>query len=236
MRLQTSMLNVKRVFDSIYKAGEPDESRTLAAWQSRAIASRAALLEIRSRIDQQEQELSEIYKPDAVRDIMSDTKESYAEVVRSERNRLTAELDAVLDSKMGQYKAVALTAPTTDQINLLTALSLRDDLTESELSHIAADNAGNFQFLRSLKSIAGKAGIDIPAPPSVEQVTEQFSRARENCVASLADIATLDTEVGYFSRCFYFGIGIGPAASLTELDQQTFTAPQKPDTDGQQEG
>lgn len=237
MRFATSLTNMKDVFDSIYKPGQPDEKRTLGSWQTDCIASREALLEIKSRLDQQEAELSEIYKADAVRDIMADSRAAFDEVVRSEKSRLTDTLDEVLDAKMNRYKSVALTAPTTEQVSLLTVLSLRDDLTESELSHIAAANAGNFQFLRSLKSIAKRSGIDLITAPTIEEVTEQLADAREYGMTSLRDICTPDSEMGYFSRCFFAGPGIGPASRFAKLDQLTFTSAQvEHEADGQNAG
>lgn len=225
MIFSQTMMNTKMVYDSIYRAGKPDGRATLESWRRDCVLSHSALQELKNRLDEKEMELSEIYTSKAVQEIMHDSRESFGDIVRDERRRLTARLDEILDAKMEQYKSVALSAPSDEQIRLLTALSLRDDLTETEVSEIAAANAGSFQFLRSLKSVAGKAGIDIPAPPGVEQINDQLGDARQYGTDSLRDLDVSDSEMGYFSRLFYSAQECPP--QLKSLDGLIFTAPQE---------
>lgn len=221
-----NMIDTKRIFDAVYKTGNPDTSKTLIAWQNRAISTRAALLEVQSQIDAQEQELNQIYQPAAVAELMRETRDAMAELVRGERDKLADDLDNILDAKRQQYKAIGLAAPTTEQINLLTALNLRDSVSEAEVSYIATEMSGNFQALRALKSIAKRSGIDLPDPPSVENVEEDLNLAREYATSSLRDIAVPNNELGYFSRCFYIAPGVGPARKFLDLDSNIFTSVQ----------
>lgn len=240
MKFNTTMIDAQRVFDSIYKAGNPDPSKTLIAWQNRAINARNAILAVQDQVDAQERELNQIYKSQAVAELMQPTKDAMDQIVNEERDKLTAELDETLEGKREQYKAVAMSAPSEAQLRFLQALSYRDDLTPGEVSKIAAENADCHQFLRALKAIAKKGGVDsVIAPPTSEEVDEALENAREYGMDALRSLATPSSEMGYFHRAFFAAPGVGPAAQFSRLDNNIFTSVQAPaesEADGQDAG
>lgn len=217
----------EKIYNAVNRSGRPDVSKGLAGWQKQAKVTRGAILMAREQVNAEKEKLN-IYNDEEKRRRSAELDRTLNDIIRLGREKLTAALDAVIEAKRQQFKRVALSAPTESQIRLLQALALRDDLTEGEVSEIAADMADCLQALKSLGSICRKAGLDFPTVITQEDFENQISAARQFSVDMLNTIDTPSDALDGIPTTFWIYEGKGPAnAYYTPLDTPRFAAVQQ---------
>ena len=110
--------------------------------------------------------------------------------------------DAVLAAKRESFKN-AMKAPTDEQLRLLTALSMRQNVGGDEISYFAENLTGNLPALRCLSEVAGKNKIAFPAiltGSELEDSLESSSAAMEKYLSTLG-VGTDDLK--YEHRLFW---------------------------------
>ena len=219
--------NYQTIFDTVYHSGNPDAAKGFCGWQRKAQITRGALLKVKEKIASDLKELRETYNEKTVQSLYADMMSDYGTIKAAAEKRLLTGLDEIVAEKRKQYRKIALTAPTDEQLRLLQALALRDDLTENEVTAIAESMGDNLQALRSLGSIARKNGLDFPSYGTVDEFENALADAEQYCKETLYDLDA--DELGYFAKCFYDYEGIGlPAIKFRPLDEPLFAAVQKP--------
>lgn len=219
--------NYQTIFDTVYRSGDPDPKRGFAGWQHRCRITRAALMKVQEKIENDVAEARETYNERTVQSLYADMMSDYGTIKAAAEKRLLTGLDEVVTEKREQYRRVALTAPTDEQLRLLQGLALRDDLTDNEVAAIAEDMGDNLQSLRALGSIARRCGLDFPTYGDINEFEDALKDAEQYCRDTLYDLDVKD--LGYFSKCFYDYEGIGlPAIKFRPLDEPLFAAVQKP--------
>lgn len=207
--------------------GNPDPTQGFSAWQRRAQTVRGAILEAKAQTDAEKRGLSEIYSAKETERRTVALENAYNEIVNLGVEKLERELEAVIDSKRQQFKKIALTAPTDEQLRLLQAMALRDDLTDGEISEIAADLAGSLQALKTLGSIARKAGHDFPHTVTAEQMQEQLATAEEFSRSMLRSVDKPDNDLGYNELAFWkYTDKATPKAIYGPVDSPLYSAVQ----------
>ncbi len=104
---------------------------------------------------------------------------------------LRQEVKELSDNKREKVRKMVQTAPTAEQLNLLSALNMRDNLTAIELQSIVPAFFGSYQSLRNLETIATKNGITLKLPVQMDARTmfEEISKAEEYLTAACNNIA-----------------------------------------------
>ena len=222
-----NIINLNRIYNSVYHSGDPDRSKGFAGWQHKAQITRKALLQAKLEMDAQLAEWRETYTEKAIEPMFGELLNEYHGIRDVALRKLEDELNAVVDEKRGQYEKIALTAPSDEQLRLIQALSYRDDLTDSEVAQIAEKMNGSLQALKALGSVARKAGLDFPHTVSTEDFERAVDEAVQYAHTALFDIDTPQKELGYNSVCFYEYSGVGlPHAVFDPLDSPMFAAVQ----------
>ena len=224
-----------RLYNALHRDSDhPDKSKSLQSWQRHCQVVRCAIMEIKAEHREHIAELSKRYVPHVV-DEMSNSEWDIVQKAINERvSELHRDLEEIVASKKTQFQKISLSPPTEEQVRLLQALALRDDLTSAEVGRIGEQMCGNHQALRALRSIARKNGIQMIEPPTVEAFEDSLSRAEEFCSDMLRLIDEDNEKMGYNGKCFYDYEGVGtPKAVFDRLDSCLYAAVQlEPVEDG----
>lgn len=218
--------NASKVFDSVYRSGNPDSSKGFQGWQHKAQITRKALMAAKAEVDGQLAKWRETYTEKAIEPMYREAMEDYAGLRKIAVEKLKAAILDVEKEKREQYRKIALTAPTDEQLRLIQALSLRDDLTESEVYTISEQLGENLQAMKALGSVARKAGIHFPRTITTEEFEDALGKATQYAHDVLNSIDKAD--LGYNDHCFYNYTGTGWAHMVFDpLDSPMFAAVQE---------
>lgn len=139
----------------VYKAVlEADAKRNECKQGTKATIGR---IYVQSYVDEQCKAVDEKFRAFVVKQA-DELKTLASEVVAEHREKLEKSLAA---------------APTAEQLNLLTALQLRDDISKEELNSIAGQLGTNFQAIKALQSIAKKKGVNMHLPEKYDYETSK---------------------------------------------------------------
>lgn len=217
----------QRIHDAVNKSGTPDISKGLSGWQCQAQTVRGAILEARRQVDEEKAELSKVYNAEETKRRAASLESTYEGIARLGVEKLEAGLEAVINAKREQFKKIALTAPSDEQLRLLQSMSMRDDLTDGEIAAVAADMAGNLQALKALGSIARKTGHDFPKIVTAEEMESDLNAAEQFSRNMLHSIETPEDDLQYNQKCFWSYRDVGlPKATYDKLDHVLYAAVQ----------
>ena len=224
-----NIFNTKRVYDAIYKAdSKPDRTKTLESWQKRVQTLHNALLKMQEQHEAEMQEASGQYLPSVLAEQETAYKREVKYVVEKRIGELKSDLKTILDGKCEQFRKIALSPPSDEQLRLLTAVSFRNDLSEGEVSRLVEQMGDCHQAIRSLRSIAKRSGVDVINPIGVEEFEESIEKANLFCEDMLRQVETKSTNLSYDAKCFFEYNGVGKANMLfNELDTALYSAVQK---------
>lgn len=241
--MNMTRLNTRKVFVAVYRSGNPDSSKGFRGWQHKAQITRKALLAAKAEIDKQLAEWRETYTEKAIQPMYQNAMEDYAGLRKIAVDKLEAAIADVEKEKREQYRKIALTAPTDEQLRLIQALSFRDDLTADEVYTISEQLGDNLQAMKALGSVARQAGIHFPRTITTEEFEDALGKAAQYAHDVLYSIDK--PELGYNDHCFYNYDGTGWAHMVFDpLDSPMFAAVQeqndkaaeKPNTEAKEGG
>ena len=225
------IINAGRIFDAVYRGGNPDRSKGFGGWQTRAQATRKGLLAVKEAMDSKLKELKETYTVRMYNPMYEEMQKDYSSVRESVVKKLLDDLDGVVAEKHERYAAAALTAPTPDQLRLIEALNFRDDLTYGEISKIASNMAGNLQAMKALGGVVRSKGMDFPRVKSDEAFENDLNSAVEYAKNMLTYIDYDRADLTYYALEFfeyadpksktppYFDAVDAPVYSAVQLDE-----------------
>ena len=224
--MNMTRLNTRKVFDAVYRSGTPDNTKGFRGWQHKAQITRKALMAAKDEINKQLAEWRETYTEKAIQPMYADAMEDYAGLRKIAVEKLEAAIVDVEKEKREQYRKIALTAPTDEQLRLIQALSLRDDLTADEVYTISEQLGGNLQAMKALGSVARQAGIHFPRTITTEEFESALDKATQYARNVLNSIDA--PNLGYNDHCFYNYTGTGWAHMVFDpLDSPMFAAVQE---------
>lgn len=216
--------------------GTVDESKTLAAWQRRAVAVREALLQVKREHEAELADLRETYSEKAFEQKRQDTDDTYMKVREYAVQKVVDDLETTLEGKRAQFDK-ACSAPTDEHLRLLSVLSMRTTLTPAEIAAVSGKFGGNVQALRALRDIAARHDVYFPDLGDPDEFETRMERARQYAEDRLAEIDTEDADLGYRGTAFwrypgqsedryFFGSLDGEAFTAEQIEQGTRTAQQ----------
>ena len=144
----------------------------------------------------------------------------------------------VADEKKTALEKMLVTAPSTEQTNLLNTLQVQGNrTTPDEIKSIAVQISGNYRALHALQAIAEKAGhrLHLPVQSDYQELTEALKWTEKYLYTAIADMknTTHYRQMNFDSRCFfdvYGGDGTHDdlnykTAAIDILDGNTQTTP-----------
>lgn len=190
----------------VYKAVlEADAKRNECKQGTKATIGR---IYVQSYVDEQCKAVDEKFTAFVVKQA-DELKTLASEVVAEHREKLEKSLAA---------------APTAEQLNLLTALQLRDDISKEELNSIAGQLGTNFQAIKALQSIAKKKGVNMHLPEKYDYETskDNLDKAEKYLSERIYNLRNYRSkmQLDFYDRMF-FGEGSNDgfySAYTAELD------------------
>lgn len=212
--------------NALHNAGKPDKDKSLSAWQNRAIITRRALLKIKEEHQKEIQELKETYAPKVFEEKRQEPERIYSEVVKYAKEKMLTDLEETLAGKRTRYDE-SMSAPSEEDIRLLTALSMRTSLSQAEIAAVSGKFENRVQSLRVLKDIAQKHGILFPDVGDPDVFSEMMQRAEQFAKDKVMSIDTDSKDLSYKELLFWEHPDAGEARYFFgQLDGQGFTAEQ----------
>lgn len=133
-------------------------------------------------------------------------------------------VQTVVSEKRVALNKMLTDAPSTDQVNLLTALQMRGDSIEAdEIKSVALQLLGNYQALHTLQVMADKIGIRIhfPAQYDYQELTVTLNRAEKylNDMFHDLDNFTETRLMGFNAKAFFHVYPDGDTPEQTYTDR-----------------
>lgn len=224
--MKSQLYHYSNMIEKATAAGNPNKEKTLDAWQRRAIAVRAALLNIKGDFAKELDELSATYSPQVFEEKRKTVDEDYKALRDIAIKKVSDDLQNVLNAKRAQYDKCS-GAPSAEDLRLLEALNMRSSLSIAEIAAVSGKFNGNVQAVRLLRDIARKHDIVFPDIGGPEEFEEQLERAEQFSADHFAEIDTDTDQLNYKGRLFWTCPGDGEAQYFYgTLDNQSFTAEQ----------
>ncbi len=115
-------------------------------------------------------------------------------------------VQAALLGKKNNISLMMITAPTQEQLNLLTSLQMRfNDVSEAEFSRIAPMLVGNYNAFKALQKIAKDCGFTITPPPSLDfdNISKSLEWAEKYLQDRVVDFMLPWNQMNPYGRYFF---------------------------------
>lgn len=215
MKLSTeNMFHYQRMLDRA-TAGIPNKEKTFLRWQEKAIATRHAFLEVKKAHMEELAGIKETYNPKSsvYEQKVKDENDIYSLVKKGAMEKLEKELDEIVQSKRAVFDR-NMDAPSEDQLRLLQALSMRENLTPGEIAAVSGKFGHNINALRVLRDIAHKHDISFPDVGDPDVFEEQITRAVQFSRDKIAKIDIDRPDLGYRDLMFFEYPGTGEVVAF----------------------
>ena len=195
-----NLAQYQKTFDRAMNTGHPDTALTLKSFQRRAGVTRGAVMMLTDEYKADLKKLQATYSPKEFEARRAALDEEYNGIVKIAKQRLTDDLNEVLEAKRKQFDK-STGAPTEAQLRLLQVLSMRTEMTQSEITLTAEKMNNNIPALRLLRDIAKRHGIDFPDVGNADKLNEAIDNAEQFSLEMIESIA--NPELTYQQTCFY---------------------------------
>ena len=216
--------------------------KTFAEIRKYAIEQYSRIAEKQGEVDAAYEKMAgmKIYTPEYLAKIKKAGEAEVAAVRADAAANLEAVVKLTLAEKKTALEKMNGTSPSTEQMNLLTALQMRgNSITPDEIKSIAVQLSGNYMALHALQGIANNAGhrLQIPVQSDYQELTEALKWTEKYLYTAIADMknTTHYRQMNLNSRCFfdvYGGADDGAhddlnykATAIDILDGNTQTTP-----------
>lgn len=149
---------------------------------------------------------SKRYSESYIKDLCDKLDEEFRKKATEIQASFRESIDKVLSHKRESLVKMASTAPTQEQLNLLSALQIRkNSLTPAEIYRIATAFLGNYNALASLRSVAKEAKIDVQLPPGmdIEKTSQSLEWVEKYLNERCDDIIRDWRQMSPFGRLFF---------------------------------
>ena len=221
--------NYRLIYVRAYNAGHPDKTKTLKAFQRRAILTRSAIQALDEEYRRDLNELGETYSAKEFDRRREALDHEYNEIVRIAKAKCLEDLEDVLNGKREQFDK-SCGAPTEEQLRLLQVLSMRNNVTETEIRMTAAKMNDNIPALRLLAEIAKKHDVLFPNIGDADELDAAISSAEGFAKEMIDSIGVVDDQkLTYQQFSFWRHPDTATVADsfFAPLDESIFVAQQQ---------
>lgn len=210
---------------------QPVSKNTVRHFQKLCQQRRAECLKAVKRFEAEKAQILETWAPKRAEEKISDLRISLEGDIAVSKSELALELEDMMKAKRAQFKKVALSAPSEEQLRLLQTIEIRaDDLNPAEVAGLAENFADCHQAMRTLAYLARKSGITVVVPDSAEAFEKSADEVHERLYRLIDEIDTPESELGYVEVDFfnYPESTSGPTYVMCEeLDGRPYTVEQE---------
>ena len=202
-----------------------DETKTFRAWHRRVREMREVVLAKREELEERIAKNAEIFSEEYAGKQNEALRRQYRDFRDSAERLARKDLGDILAEKRAQWRKTN-EPPTEEMIRLLAVLQMRGaSIFGSELALAARVCAGNGWALRSLESIAKKAGYSLPSVADPDEFEDMMRKAEEFSRKYLADIDRFSSEIEIYEERVFWDSDSLDRAFYDPLDSDSLTAP-----------
>jgi hypothetical protein len=208
----------------------PTTQNTVRHFQQLCQSHRSECLKKMAAFESEKANILETWAPKRAESKIFDLRINLEGDIAISKAELEQELSAMIEGKRAQFKRIALSAPSDEQLRLLQTIALRaDDLNPAEIAGIADNFADCHQAMRALASLAKKSGITVVVPDSAESFEMSIDEVHERLHRLIDEIDTPNDQLGYVETDFFLypDSVSGPTFVMCEeLDGKPYTVEQ----------
>ena len=226
--MSNAFVNVQRMLDSIYAGAKQGDDLTFSAWRGRTKATRDCLVEMKETVGNIIDNMRQIYAESYIAERKASYEQDIQEWTAAARKMAYDDLAGVIAAKREAYNK-ANSAPTQEQINLLTVLNMRTSVDALEIANASAHVADNLPALRLLSEIAHRNNL--PFPALYDDFDEDIAEIEEYGKTLIQlEIDKPTGDLGYLSRLFWTTENSGQMQPLFDkLDHLSYISQNAPD-------
>lgn len=159
-----------RTLNDLWKKEKPDsdKSKTFAGIQKTIQSLYFFISNERKALNEEIGKLKDVWSDKVVTEHRKDLISSFDNLVQTVIASEKKEIASLVSSKFEKIGDMISTAPTEDQLRLLSALQMRGDVDPVELTHILPMLFGNYQAMRVLQTISEQNGIHLYIPVQLD--------------------------------------------------------------------
>ena len=149
---------------------------------------------------------TKLYSEEGITELCRRLDDKFKEEAATIQSAFRDDINKVISYKRTNLDKMISTAPTQDQLNLLSALQIRkDSLSSGEVYKIATSLLDNYNALSALRTIAKSAGIDVTIPSGLnyEDLSRSLKWTEEYLNGRCDDIVVKWRKMTPFGRLFF---------------------------------
>lgn len=202
--------------------------KTFAEIRTYAIEQYSRIAEKQAEVDAAYEKMlgMNIYTPEYLAKIKKAGEAEVADVRADAAANLEAVVKLTLAEKKTALEKMLVTAPSTEQTNLLNTLQVQGNrITPDEIKSIAVQISGNYRALHALQAIAEKAGhrLHLPVQSDYQELTEALKWTEKYLNKAIADMknTTHYRQMSFDCRCFFDVYGGADDGAHDDLNYKT---------------
>lgn len=149
-------------------ATSKDKERTFAGIQREMQNHHFFITNERKILHEELDKLKEVWSNKVIEERRKELIGRFDEMVSNMVRAVKQDIKALTSRKMEKIGDMLATAPTEEQLRLLSALQMRGDIDHVEVHHILPVFFGNYQAMRVLSAISEQNGITIALPVQLD--------------------------------------------------------------------
>lgn len=149
---------------------------------------------------------TKLYSEEGITELCRKQDDKFKEEAANIQAAFRNDINKVIAHKRANLDKMISTAPTQEQLNLLSALQIRKDtLSPGEVYKIATSFLDNYNALSALRTIAKGAGIDVVIPSGLnyEELSRSLKWTEKYLNGRCDDIVVEWKKMTHFGRLFF---------------------------------
>lgn len=170
---------------------DTDKNRTFAGIQRQIQDAYFFIHNERKELFAEVDRLKDIWSSKVVAEHKQELTAQFDEMLQKKIAAIIEDVKALTSHKLEKIGDMLATAPTQEQLNLLSALRMREEIDAMELHHILPVFFSNYQAMKVLETIGEKNGIHLYLPVQLDCRTmyEQLHAANDYLIGACRELA-----------------------------------------------
>ena len=198
----SAVVSANNAVEAIFKTNVSGDAVSLAGWRERCRRVNSILCDLKMQNRENIARLSETYADKVVQERKAEQDAKFFKVKEAAGRLIERDFDLVMQAKREQYER-AHDGPDDSTFRLLSTLSMRTNVSASELVEATRKCSNNVQALRLLGDIAKRNGLMFPDIEDDEEFEKAVEIAEGWRELAKQDVDMEPAKMGYMQRIFW---------------------------------